>query len=147
MARLNDLERKLDLCDTYDRGVRATYTVHEAPTSYGKNMWVEQTVRNDTDKPVVVTQSGELWARGIQPSYRGEWDRGKKAWLYSWGASSADPQLLVEPGTSETARAVVGPGYLPMRPEGEILEARPDLWLSPGYSSRDYCRVHAGREP
>jgi hypothetical protein len=146
-ARVTDLEAKLSLCDTYHRGVQAYYTEHGAPTSYGKKMWVDQTIRNDTSRRVLVYQSGVLWARGIRPGYAGEWDRTKQAWLYSWGGSSADPEVLVQPGTAETARAVVGPGYLPMRPDGTILEARPDLWLSPGYNSEDYCRVHTGREP
>ena len=147
--RITDLEGKLEMCDTYDRGIHAYYTVHEASTSYGKNMWVDQTIRNDTDKRVVVNQGGVLWARGIRPGYAGEWDHKKKAWLYSWGGSSADPPVSVEPGTAETARAVVGPGYLPMRPDGTILTARPDLWLSPAGRRvpGDYCWVHAGREP
>ena len=147
-ARATALEKKISLCDTYHHGVQAYYSVHEAPASYGKNMWVDQTIRNDTNKRVVVRQGGELWARGIQPGYAEEWDRTKKAWLYRWGASSADPDLPVQPGTAETARAAVGLlGYLPMRPDGTIFEARPDLWMSPGYNSWTYCRVHAGPEP
>jgi hypothetical protein len=144
-SRVTELKNKVSLCDTFDSRVRAHYTVHEATTSYGKNMWVDQTVRNDTGTRVVLDQGGMLWARGVLPGYHGQWDHRMKAWLYTWGGSSADPQVLVEPGTSETFRAAVLLGYLPMRPDGTVLKAEPDLWLYRGYSGV-YCRVHAGRD-
>jgi len=144
-----DLEGKLGICDRYDRGVHASYAVHTEPTSYGKNMWVTWTVRNDTDERITVSQAGALWARGIQPSYPGDWDRKKQAWLYTWGGSSADPDALVRPGSAESARAGVVLGYLPMRPDGQILEVVPDLLVYPAGRAvpGGYCWVHAAPAP
>jgi hypothetical protein len=147
--RVEKLEYKLALCREYDRGIHASYSVHEARAADGKRMWVDWTVHNETDRRVVVGQAGALWARGVRRGYYGEWDRKKKAWLYTWGASSADPEVSVEPGTSETTLAAVGPGYLPMRDDGTILGADPEVWVArrswPNFWG--FCSVHASREP
>ena len=133
--RMRELDEKLALCDQYARDVQAWYTVHSAPAAYGKDMWVDWTVRNDTDRAIVVNQGGTLWARGTYPAYRGEWDRDKQAWRYYWGGSSADPQVLVAPGRQESTCVGIGPGYLPMRPDGTITRVRPDLLVFPGLAS------------
>ena len=141
--RVASLQNELTLCRGYDRRIRASYAVHSSPALYGKDMWVDWTLRNDTTRRVMVDQGGALWARGVHPSYRGEWDPALRAWLYTWGASSADPLSIVRPGRQVTLRANVALGYLPMRLDGSIIRVRPDLWVSPprGQGLYQYCAV------
>ena len=140
------LTDKLALCRTYDNGIRAWYDVRTGDAQYGKNMWVDWTLRNDTKRPVVVYQDGTLWARGVLPAYRGEWDQRKRAWAYTWGASSADPQSRVRPGKQVSLRAAVVIGYLPMRSDGAILGVRPGLNVTPAPAGRNpTCAVPVRR--
>ncbi len=69
-----DLPEKLALCRSFDKGIRAWYDVRTSDAEYGKDMWVDWTLRNETQRTVVVYQDGSLWARGVLPAYRGEWD-------------------------------------------------------------------------
>jgi len=127
---------RLALCSTYDRGIKAWYDVRTSEAEYGKNMWVDWTLRNDTRRTVVVNQDGSLWARGVLPAYRGEWDPARKAWLYTWGASSADPQSRVQSGEQVSLRANVVIGHLPMRSDGAIVRVRPGLYVTPAPAGR-----------
>ena len=131
-----DLPEKLALCRAYDKGIRAWYDVRSSDAAYGKNMWVDWTLRNETKRTVVVYQDGELWARGVLPAYRGEWDPERQAWLYTWGGSSADPQSRVQPGKQVSLRASVVIGYLPMRSDGMIVRVRPGLYVTPAPAGR-----------
>lgn len=137
--RASTLKYKLALCRTYDKPIRASYSVRTGPALYGKDMWVNWTLHNGTDRTVVVNQSGELWARGVFPAYRGEWDRRRQAWSFMWGGSSADPELWLRPGKQGTARVGVGIGYLPMRADGEIVEVRPYLLVRPAKPGKLYA--------
>jgi hypothetical protein len=120
----------------YDKGIRAWYDVRTSDAQYGKDMWVDWTLRNNTQRTVVVYQDGTLWARGVLPAYRGEWDPKREAWLYTWGGSSADPQSRVRPGKQVTLRANVVIGHLPMRSDGTIVGVRPGLQFTPAPAGR-----------
>ncbi|MET0839720.1 MAG: hypothetical protein ABWY19_13120 [Marmoricola sp.] len=55
----------------------------------------------------------------------------------------------MRPGTEASARAVVVMGYLPMRPDGIITDAVPELYVSPAGRMSDYgwCPVAASGDP
>ena len=144
--RARNLRDKLALCAKYDDGIRSSYTVRTGGAEYGKDMWVAWTLRNETQRAVVVTQGGILWARGVFPADRIEWDPEREAWSYTWGASSADPVSLVRPGKQVTVRASIGRlGYLPMRSDGTIVGVRPGLYVAPLGRSYSTCAVPVRR--
>lgn len=121
-------------CAQLGNRIRTGYAVWEEPASYGKDMWIQLIVHNNTDKAAYFTLDGNVWATHLVPtpphSAYLPHDRKRDAYLLRWGGSSYDS--MVAPAHSRSTRIAAmdysdQAGRLHMRTDGRLSGIR--MWM------------------
>lgn len=107
-------------------GVRNSYQIHYSdPKPFGRYGWVTMTTENGTDRSVWVDLAGSMVVVRPLPGQGGEYVEARGGWVYGWGGSSSDSQL-VDPGESQTSYASPSWFRVKLQSDGLIKAVRPE---------------------